>query len=731
MSSELISQLYAIFGETAVLLPIKPGEKKPVHAGWEKTTWEASQAPDYQLTLQGGSIGILMGVERLVAIDIDHDEDVEPFLRLNPGLRQTVISRGSRGVKLFIRLKVDKELEARGFPSWPLGIRPGQPDQKVYNILKPPAADAKKGEHWGELRMRGCQCVIWGKHPSGNDYQLVAAKPSADGSLNLVDVGLEPAYPVKEVYFDEIAWPAQVNCSWRVEEWDTLTRLYGRPWTCMAPAEGEEDAGCTIAAISEHFWAGWFSRQHHIMFEPIEVRFYRYNPHNGAWQIREDAEIRKMISDDLLRISRCEELQHICYTVGQQPAGWDRLKKGSLSKLEGPGVRSQDRIGSILGFLKGEVTKREVFKTGEGVIHLQNGMIDLREGRANQLTLKPFSPKFYSRNPIPVAFNPEARASRFMNDLLKRALPIKEDCDLFLRWGGQVVLGRNDSQKVMIMTGTAGGGKSTVMKILQLLIGRPNVAQLRTENLEGRFELFAYVGKTLLSGVDVPGNFLMQKGAYIIKGLTGGDWMDAEVKGGKEFLPITGDYNCGVTCNSRLKVKMHGDHEAWRRRLIELPFTAPPIEEDKKMDHFAEWLVEHEGSGILNQLIRGAQRVLKARGRIEMTEGQQKRVNDLLDESDSVRVFLRACVEPSKGDHILTDDLCIEYANFCENNGWEAENERGIQRQIKGLMLEMFRCKSSNSLKGDDGKAKVGYRGVRFKPEPDAVEDPEDGDLPL
>ena len=53
--------------------------------------------------------------------------------------------------------------------------------------------------------------------------------------------------------------------------------------------------------------------------------------------------------------------------------------------------------------------------------------------------------------------------------------------------------------------GAAGRGKSTISLIIQGLVGGVNVTQLRTSHLDERFELYRYLKKTLLVGVDVRG----------------------------------------------------------------------------------------------------------------------------------------------------------------------------------------------------------------------------------
>ena len=74
--------------------------------------------------------------------------------------------------------------------------------------------------------------------------------------------------------------------------------------------------------------------------------------------------------------------------------------------------------------------------------------------------------------------------------------------------------------------------------------------------------------KTLLVGVDVPANFLAQKGAYILKGLTGGDYFDTEKKRNAGSFQVKGNYCIIMTSNSKLQVKLEGDVGAWKRRLL-------------------------------------------------------------------------------------------------------------------------------------------------------------------
>ncbi len=127
----------------------------------------------------------------------------------------------------------------------------------------------------------------------------------------------------------------------------------------------------------------------------------------------------------------------------------------------------------------------------------------------------------------------------------------------------------------MILSGTSGGGKGTIVNIIQGMIGERNIHQLRTEHLGSRFETSFYHDKTLLCGADVEPDFLNTPAAHHLKALTGNDLMTTEHKGSSMSDLIRGDFNILVTCNSRLMVKLQGDSEAWARRLLWIEFNQP------------------------------------------------------------------------------------------------------------------------------------------------------------
>jgi phage/plasmid-associated DNA primase len=142
-------------------------------------------------------------------------------------------------------------------------------------------------------------------------------------------------------------------------------------------------------------------------------------------------------------------------------------------------------------------------------------------------------------------------------------------CNGGVRWRSSV---KTSHSEFLLLSGTAGGGKGTFIRVLRGIIGAVNVGALRAQLLGERFEIGRFLGKSLLYGADVSDDFLNHRGASILKALTGGDPVTLEFKNSNEAPGIVCRFNIVVTCNSRLTVHLEGDTGAWRRRLAIIPY---------------------------------------------------------------------------------------------------------------------------------------------------------------
>jgi putative DNA primase/helicase len=310
-----------------------------------------------------------------------------------------------------------------------------------------------------------------------------------------------------------------------------------------------------------------------------------------------------------------------------------------------------------------------------------------------------FSPEYYSRNRSDVAVDHNTECPRFIQELLEPAITI-EDILLLQKYCGQCLLGYNPSQTILLIPGTPGGGKSTLVSVIEKVIGLHNIAQLKVNHLSERFEVASFFGKTLLTGKDVPGNFLDNpRGANVLKSLVGGDRLSAEQKNLKRRFDIVGEFNIIITSNARLHLKLDSDIGAWQRRLLIIEFEKMPPK--KPIPHFDDLLVATEGSGILNWMIEGAIILLdelETFGRIQRSKEQMQRVDDLLAESDSVVAFAQKCVTAKHGDDVTVAELSEAYTHFCQERGWKQETVGSFENQIKNVILQLHQVSRRNDI---------------------------------
>jgi P4 family phage/plasmid primase-like protien len=448
--------------------------------------------------------------------------------------------------------------------------------------------------------------------------------------------------------------------------------------------------------INQMFVAARFARDNLILHEPNLSMFYAYDEPTGLWKPKTESRVVVEMGDTL---------PALLDTYGAAPL----LRK-----------RSETFMAQLVRFLKGMIEKPEAFQHRAPIIHVGNGVLHLDE---DPPTFHACSPDYYSRNRSEICYDPTAKCPRFLNELLKPALP-DDDISLLQRYAGMCLLGGNPAHRFLVMRGTAGGGKSTLVEIIETVIGPHNVTQMRVHLLTERFEIAGFMGKTLLCGKDVPGDFLDNRAAHVLKPLTGGDRLSAEQKNVKHRFDVIGDFGVIITTNTRLHVRLDSDTEAWRRRMLIIDFNQPPTA--KPIPYFAKELIRTEGSGILNWCIEGAIRLLaelKEFGHVQLSDAQKQRVDALLCESDSVRHFVTKCVIPNPTGDVTVAELLTAYNDFCETQDWQAVTVRQFESQVCDHMVAIHHAHKRTDVRRFD-KNQRGYARVVLQTAADLTPSP-------
>lgn len=530
---------------------------------------------------------------------------------------------------------------------------------------------AKDGKHLGEILGKGAQAVGPGSvHPDTKTPYLV--------EKDLPIAQLEKSALLKAIGSLNSA-TGTTEKSGDKKEHDKLIQSYGCPIYFDKSGRAKD--------INESFWAGLHHLEHEEFYEPNEKVFCRYDETNGLYRLVTEDRIKQEISSRILDASR-------------------DISQPLLSK-----TRKNSILTNIVAQLRGICEKEGAFQKSENYVHLKNGVVAF-EG-STHADFYAFSPDFISRNGSPFGYDPKASCPKF-KEFLSNAVS-HDDALLLQKYAGMCLLGKNLVQRLMVLDGLPGRGKSMWSLVIQGLIGLENVTELRTANLAERFELARYQRKNLLVGVDVRGDFLVQRGSHMLKGLVGGDNFDAEMKNSNGSFRIKGQFCVLITSNSKLRVHMEGDLGAWKRRLLIVSFQqeTPP----KKIPDYDKMLLDAEGSGILNWALEGLALLLKDienYGDVALTNEQASRVDRLLAESDSLCNFLKDRVKRDFATALAVSEIIEEYGRYCLLHGWTPKPYTTVRGELQSLMLEMFGVGQSHSV-SLNGLEVRGYRNVGFK----------------
>ncbi len=462
---------------------------------------------------------------------------------------------------------------------------------------------------------------------------------------------------------------------------------------------GYENERGKFSKLNEPFWAAYYAAgRSKIIFEPNEREFYDYDPVTGLFVPK---------SSDRIRTELAAQIMEGSLNWGKG-GGWLAMQQ----------FRSDRHLSGIVGHLRGQVEERDFFNSTH-YVHLGNCTLKFKPD-GSSFTAESFSPEHRSRNRSPIAYNPKATCPKFEKNILGH-IP-EEDRLLIKKYAGQCLLGRNLTQRFLILDGVGGASKGALVLILTGIVGPINVYELRTRLLCERFEIGRMIGRTLLVGSDVRGDFLSEPGAYRIKSLVGGDQLAAERKGSNGAFDIYGVFNVIVTSNARLRMRLDEDRSAWERRTTIVRYDKPY--DGERIFEIDKRLLEEEASGILNWCVDGLKLLFQdyaASNDIVLSADQKTRVSDLLSESDSLRLFvsneiIKETAKRSNGEYysLTTDEIIAAYIEDCVNvKHWAPVAYAVAEKRLPDLMTRYFGITKSHDIARGD-KQKRGFWNVRL-----------------
>ena len=303
--------------------------------------------------------------------------------------------------------------------------------------------------------------------------------------------------------------------------------------------------------------------------------------------------------------------------------------------------------------------------------------INFLNGFYNPLSgeLVPHGPEYRAINQIPWEYHPgEKLSGDAVESWLRFITPDPEDRRMLLEYVGLCLTRDCRQQKFLVLVGTGGSGKSTLIRMIETLVGEDNLSHVSLKELTQRFASYGLMGMLLNSCADLEISAL--EDTSTLKKLLGEDSIRAESKG-KDAISFRSYARLIFSCNE-LPLILSERTNGFYRRLMVLQMDKQP--ETARAD-FLETLQAETGYFI--HLAVDALRRMYADGRIHESPASIEAVKTLRNDSDSVQAFLSANIDKSEEGRIKKKDLYTGYEQFCRDADRQSLTKSNFFRSMK------------------------------------------------
>lgn len=308
--------------------------------------------------------------------------------------------------------------------------------------------------------------------------------------------------------------------------------------------------------------------------------------------------------------------------------------------------------------------------TSPKYILLANGIMDLETK-----TLEDFAPRFIIKNKIPVSYNPTAYSNIADKTINNICCQDKQLRLLIEEMMGYCLLRRNEMGKAFILTGGGSNGKSTLLDVLEAMLGEDNIAAVELKELSDRFKTYQLDGKLANIGDDISKQFIEDNSTF--KKLVTGERVNVERKG-KDPYDISNYSKLIFSANDLPRID--DTSEGLKRRIIFIPFNARFTKKDVGYDPWIKdkLLTTESLEYILKISLEGLDRVLMNK---EFTVS--KACNDIWTEYEQVNNPIVAFLDEVPIDALVISNVYKQYTVWCVEGGLKSLSKTVFGREIK------------------------------------------------
>ncbi len=338
-----------------------------------------------------------------------------------------------------------------------------------------------------------------------------------------------------------------------------------------------------------------------------------------------------------------------------------------------PGLNRAKRT-EVLEYLNISITENTVTNDADWIA-FENGIYNIKED-----VFTGFTPDIIITNKIHWNYNPQAY-SELMDDVLNRVSCNDPQVRALLEeMIGYCFYRKNELRKAFILTGDGSNGKSTLLAVVQSLLGDENISSLDLKELGDRFKTAEMVGKLANIGDDIGDEFIANPA--IFKKLVTGERVSVERKGSDPF-EFNNYSKLIFSANDIPRIK--DKTGAVLDRLVIVPFNAKfTVEKSGYKQNIRSDLVEH--ADVMEYLIQigivGLKRILENQ-KFTDSEKVQEELDDYRNRNNPILGFIRECEdEDFQIENEPTNKVYKRYQEYCLANSLQPMSNIEFSKQI-------------------------------------------------
>lgn len=338
-----------------------------------------------------------------------------------------------------------------------------------------------------------------------------------------------------------------------------------------------------------------------------------------------------------------------------------------------PGLNRAKRT-EVLEYLNISITENTVTNDADWIA-FENGIYNIKEDVFTE-----FTPEIIITNKIRWNYNPQAK-SELMDDVLNRVSCNDPQVRALLEeMIGYCFYRKNELRKAFILTGDGSNGKSTLLAVVQSLLGDENIASLDLKELGDRFKTAEMVGKLANIGDDIGDEFIANPA--IFKKLVTGERVSVERKGSDPF-EFNNYSKLIFSANDIPRIK--DKTGAVLDRLVIVPFNAKfTVEKSGYKQNIRSDLVGH--ADVMEYLIQigivGLKRILENQ-KFTDSEKVQEELDDYRNRNNPILGFIRECEdEDFQIENEPTNKVYKRYQEYCLANSLQPMSNIEFSKQI-------------------------------------------------